>query len=310
MPQYVIGKMLKEARIRKQVSQEDLCFGLCAVSTLSKIENGVQNPSKKVMEALLQRLGFPLGLCTAAVAEEEFERGKIEQKILSMVGNGDCRIQSLLESYVHCSDTLDPLETQFYLFMSGIQKRARHKKEESALPLFTEALRQTIPDFLPDAEFNHDLLTITELMILNNIALEEYRTGKKDRALKRLYFVKTYFEEKNVDPEEKAKQYPVILFNLCKWEESCGNYVREIELAEKGIVCCIKYGKLAYFDLLLFCKGEGLSCQGHIQQGKKYFIRAFILMAAKGMHERIRTGIYDVKKKFGYDFSEFEALFW
>jgi transcriptional regulator with XRE-family HTH domain len=309
MPLYVVGKVIKEARIRRDISQEELCFGLCAVSTLSKIENCVQNPTKKMMEALLQRLGIPFGIYNVSVTEEEFERGKIERDIINMVGNGDCRILPLLEKYRDYSGEMDPLENQFYLYMSAVEKSARWESTDITMPLYTEALQQTIPDFTTGTELHHEFFTINELMILNNIAIEEYKAGRRDIAIGRLYFIKEYFQKNEVDLEEKAKKYPVILFNLSNWEEDRQNYAAEVTLSEEGIQFCVEYGKLAYFDLLVFNKGEGLACLGKTNEGKKYFMRAFAIMAAKGKHERIRIGMEDINKKFGYTFSENEELF-
>ncbi len=42
MDAYIIGKLIKEFCVRKGHSQEELCYGLCAVSTLSRIESGNQ----------------------------------------------------------------------------------------------------------------------------------------------------------------------------------------------------------------------------------------------------------------------------
>ena len=77
MPLYSVGKVIKEARERlrcldkKKYSQENLCDGICSVPTLSKIECGLQNPSKKVMEALLQRLGLPIGIYNISATDKE-----------------------------------------------------------------------------------------------------------------------------------------------------------------------------------------------------------------------------------------------
>ena len=57
METYRIGEIIREQRNRRNISQEELCFGICAVTTLSRIENGNQKPSLKVEEALLERLG-------------------------------------------------------------------------------------------------------------------------------------------------------------------------------------------------------------------------------------------------------------
>ena len=56
----IIGTMLKEFRKRNKITQEDLAFGLCAVSNLSRRENGGQIPSRKLAEGLFSRVGAPL----------------------------------------------------------------------------------------------------------------------------------------------------------------------------------------------------------------------------------------------------------
>ena len=48
---YEIGSVVRSARIRHGMTQEDLAFGICAVSTLSKIERGICSPKIGTFEA-------------------------------------------------------------------------------------------------------------------------------------------------------------------------------------------------------------------------------------------------------------------
>ena len=36
---YTVGAIIKNEREKHKISQEELCFGICAVSTLSRIEH-------------------------------------------------------------------------------------------------------------------------------------------------------------------------------------------------------------------------------------------------------------------------------
>jgi len=54
---YEIGSFIRDLRIERGYSQEELCYGICSTGNLSKIENGVRMPSRKTIEALMQRLG-------------------------------------------------------------------------------------------------------------------------------------------------------------------------------------------------------------------------------------------------------------
>ena len=52
-----IGDLLRDARERQNYSQEEVCYGICTSSTLSRIENGLQAPGKKLLEGLMEKIG-------------------------------------------------------------------------------------------------------------------------------------------------------------------------------------------------------------------------------------------------------------
>ena len=54
----VAGLLIRQARLRRDWSQEGLCQGICAPSYLSKIEQGKAVPSPEVAKLLLHRLGL------------------------------------------------------------------------------------------------------------------------------------------------------------------------------------------------------------------------------------------------------------
>ncbi len=50
------GFLIRQQRLQRGLSQEALCRGICAVSYLSKIEQGVGNPSPAILQQLLEKL--------------------------------------------------------------------------------------------------------------------------------------------------------------------------------------------------------------------------------------------------------------
>ena len=58
MAVFQLGPILKARREALGLSQEDLADGICAVPTLSRIENGERMPTKNHFEMLMQRLGY------------------------------------------------------------------------------------------------------------------------------------------------------------------------------------------------------------------------------------------------------------
>ena len=69
---YFIGSLIKSEREKHRVSQEELCFGICAVSTLSRIENNEQTPTMEKAVALLSRLGLEGSSYMSFISEEEY----------------------------------------------------------------------------------------------------------------------------------------------------------------------------------------------------------------------------------------------
>lgn len=59
MREMFLGEVIKQRRAELQLTQEELCEGICDTVTISRIENGRQTPSRNRINALLQRLGLP-----------------------------------------------------------------------------------------------------------------------------------------------------------------------------------------------------------------------------------------------------------
>lgn len=91
---YTIGSVIKHEREKRGISQEELCFGICAVSTLSRIEHSEQTPSMEKAMALLDRLGLEGSAYLSFVSNEEYEFYKISRNVGWMLAN-----RQYLEAY-------------------------------------------------------------------------------------------------------------------------------------------------------------------------------------------------------------------
>ena len=178
MPQYSVGQAIRGFRERKGIIQSVLCDGICSVASLSKIENGQQNPSATVMEALLERLGQPIGLYNVPVTEIRYKRAFLENKIIDIVAELGNNIKDLLDEYANLPEPMDKFEQQFYLYMSGIQKYLNGENPEIVLIDYLKALKLTFSKYDLSSLNNEKYFTSMELVILNNIALVQYRLKK------------------------------------------------------------------------------------------------------------------------------------
>ena len=73
MATYVIGDYIREIRLRKGYTQEDVSFGICTSATLSRIENGAQTPGRYILDKLMERLGMENSVFNIFVSKEEME---------------------------------------------------------------------------------------------------------------------------------------------------------------------------------------------------------------------------------------------
>lgn len=298
MENYIIGSILKEYRTRLNISQEDLCFDLCAVSTLSRIECGERIPGRKLLEALFSRMGVSRSV---SITKTEFQRENLEFKINDMVAHDDFEIFDLLEEYKNCSENMAELERQFYLFFKTMAEDYFNHNCEKALKIYEEALKISVKDYALGKIPNARLLTKTELLILNNISRTQYFFGQKDEAIKLMEFLRSYFEKGIMSEEEKAKNYPVILFNLENWYGMKNEDEKVIELCDIGIDVCIRYGKLSNFPYQIFNKGCSLIKLGKIEEGKNYLTDSLIILNRMKKYDDVTYGKKWIKNEFDID---------
>ena len=301
MENYPIGIILKEYRTRLNISQEELCLDLCAVSTLSRIESGMQVPGRKLLEALFSRMGMSK---TAPITKVDFQRENLEFRINDMIATGKFEVFDLLEEYKNCSEEWTLLEEQFYLFYKTIAEDHFKHDCERTLKIYTEVLKLTIKDYelgkLPAAR----LLTRIELLILNNISRTQYFNGEIDKAIELMEFLRSYFESDIMGENEKSKNYYVILFNLENWyglRGKEGDYDKGLKLCDMAIDSCIEYGRLPLFPYHIYNKGCMLVKLGKISEGKDYLIDSLVFLKQMKKFDEIDHGKKWAKENLGIE---------
>ena len=106
------GLLIRRRRLEKGWSQQGLCKGICAVSYLSKIEQGKAEPGEEVLSLLLGRLGVTWHTgaeaeAAGALAERYFDAFCT----MNLIWQGECReeLEAHRETYVNSPYLLDLL---------------------------------------------------------------------------------------------------------------------------------------------------------------------------------------------------------
>ena len=85
MPTMFVGDYIKRRRKELELTQEQLCEGICDATTVSRLETGFQAPRRTILNALLQRLGLPETRYFAVVTKSELDLETLKKRSLPVM---------------------------------------------------------------------------------------------------------------------------------------------------------------------------------------------------------------------------------
>lgn len=128
MAVYVVGDFLRETRLRKGYTQEEVSYGICTPASLSRIENGAQKPGRLILEKLFERLGTENNLFNSFVSREEMELySAIQELIRNITDDAVSKIETQIEVVEKLAVNTSELEHQCLYFAKG-ELRDRKRK--------------------------------------------------------------------------------------------------------------------------------------------------------------------------------------
>lgn len=305
MAVYVVGDFLRETRLRKGYTQEEVSYGICTPASLSRIENGMQKPGRLILEKLFERLGTENNLFNSFVSKEEMELYSAIQSLIRDITDEDV---TKLEEHISVVEKLaanaSELEHQCLYFAKGELARQKEKDYSKAMELYMKAIHITLPNFDGKKPLRNNLLTFDEIMIINSIAIL-YSNDERTimNAIHLDMWLKEYLENKIVDGKMKTAKYPMSLYNLSCWfdDEKC--YKEVLNIADQGVDFCIQYGNLAFFPLLILNKGVALAELNQISEAEKYLHQAITILSAVKREDLVETVIDWCRLSYKIDFN-------
>ena len=219
MAVYVVGDFLRETRLRRGYTQEEVSYGICTPASLSRIENGAQKPGRLILEKLFERLGTENNLFNSFVSREEMELYSAIQELVRNITDDDvAKIEKQIEVVEKLAVNTTELEHQCLYFAKGELARQKEKDDKKAMEMYMKAIHITLPDFDGKNPLRNNLLTFDEIMIINSIAIL-YANRENDimNAIELDMWLKVHMENKIMDGKMKTAKYPMILYNLSNW---------------------------------------------------------------------------------------------
>lgn len=259
-----IGAAIYTLRTSKNISQGKLCYGLCSVSTLSRIENGKDNISRLLFESLLQRLG-------KSPDKYEYLAGKNEKLILDMRKQildayAEENVLLAFDKLKNLSCTLNKNDTINKQFISKMKTLLSYSQEDSCTNLsknmiiqektvigLLQTLQITVPKIMIGQLISH-YLSIEELRIYFLIGARYLDLYDTDTSIRIFIEIIDYFEEKYYDKEEWLKLYPQTVYQLGLQYEAAGEYEKLYSICTKGINLLVENTCIYYLPELLHMK--------------------------------------------------------
>ncbi len=255
-----IGMIIRRRRIELGLSQEDLADGICAVTTLSRIENGERMPTQNHLEILLQRIGYSDMMLQSYVDENDFFAHELKFKIRqAYIENDATKARELLQQFEALVTKPSKVDEQFILLQKIWLYPERYSNEER-LEELERAIRLTHPKYKQG--YVPFLLSYEEIILLNNIAICEAKGGQRRDAIDILYGICNYYDTHIVNAEEALRTKPMTLYNLSKMLGLENRFDECIRVCELGIELAQKTGRCKEFSHMLYNKAWALMKRG------------------------------------------------
>lgn len=252
-----MGKTIKILRMNVGKSREEIALGLCSISVLQRLEEGERFADKKLIDALIQRLGKSSDKFEFILGKVEYEKNQKRIAIdhaFERKKYNKCR--ELLKKFSEKCRKEDSLNWQYIEKMEFLLGDLEYKTIEEAEALILKMLCRTSPDFCLE-KMEEQLFCTEECRLIYLLALTDIEFGSFEKARMILSKLIVYLEYHFSDVEERIKLYPQIAYSLSMCYEYYGDYTDEQKIAEKAIELLTENGRIYLLAELLECYKNG-----------------------------------------------------
>lgn len=212
-----IGRLLYGIRTKYQISANDICRGICGVSTYCMYENDEMIPDILSVNMFLDRMGFGTLGGSAYISKKETVYFQWRESTRECIQSENYKKLSKLSECMPAKNMMlnEKIRQQYDWFLKGIIAEKEALDFESAKEYYEQALRCTC-SFLIESEKIEGALGVTELHIyaiyLN--LLRQVNPKEKNQIACRLFQLMKYVQTHFAEEQQKVKIYPLL---VCLW---------------------------------------------------------------------------------------------
>ncbi|MCC2326776.1 helix-turn-helix domain-containing protein [Bacillus wiedmannii] len=245
-----LGIIIKELRMKKNISQSELCHGICSQSQISKIEKGMIYPSSILLYQLSERLGIDPNNIFALTQNKRLKYVENVKYVIK-----DClkqkqykELYEIVKKEKNLNNFQTKEEKQFLIWHEAIAIFMVDRSIKTALDLLNNALKLTLT--------NSDFLSEREIDIMQTMAIFYAENKNYEKGINILRRCLTNFNKLDF-PRDKEIKLKIIL-NLAKCLDSTYQHEEAIKYLDKGIKLAINLNTLYLLGELFYLKGQYL----------------------------------------------------
>ncbi|HDR7736247.1 TPA: helix-turn-helix domain-containing protein [Bacillus thuringiensis] len=245
-----LGITIKELRIKKKISQSELCHGICSQSQISKIEKGVIYPSSVLLYQLSERLGVDPNSIFAITQNNKLKYVENVKNVIQ-----DCirqhqykELYEIVKKEKNENNFQSIEDKQFLIWHEAIAIYRVNKSIKSALTLLNHALKLTVT--------NANCLSEREIDIMQAMAIFYAENKEYEKSINILRRCLTNFNKLDFPRDKEIKLK--LIYNLSKCLSYTCQYEEAIKYIDKGIQLAINLNTLYLLGELYYGKGSNL----------------------------------------------------
>ncbi|MED0876773.1 helix-turn-helix domain-containing protein [Bacillus mobilis] len=245
-----LGITIKELRIKKNISQSELCHGICSQSQISKIEKGVIYPSSILLYQLSERLGIDPNSIFALTQNKKIKYTENVKYVMR-----DCirqhqykELYEIVKKEKNENNFQSTEDKQFLVWHEAIAIYLVNNSIKSALTLLNNALKLTLT--------NIDFLSEREIDIMQTMAIFHAQNKEYKKSINILRRCLTNFNKLDFPRDKEIKLK--IIYNLSKCLSYTCQYEEALIYIDKGIQLAINLNTLYLLGELYYGKGSNL----------------------------------------------------
>ncbi|MED0964046.1 helix-turn-helix domain-containing protein [Bacillus paramycoides] len=247
---YNLGSVIKKLRKKKNISQSELCHGICSQSQISKIEKGIIYPSSILLYQLSERLGIDPNYIFALT----------QNKKLKYVENVKCVIRDCIKQkqYKELYEIVkkeknennfqSKEDKQFLIWHEAIAIFRVNRSTKTALNLLNNALQLTLT--------NADFLSEREIDIMQTLSIFHGENKEYEKSINISRKCLTNFNKLDFPRDKEIKLK--IIFNLAKTLGQANQHEEAIKYNDIGIKLAINLNTFYLLGELYYGKAWNL----------------------------------------------------